>query len=165
MGIREQSYHLLRRLTSQRFRQGLKGRVSHARSKLAPLVESWYGTYDTEELEAELRSHLPHDFEILMVHSSISDMQPMFKGSASDLVRLLLRLAGPDRTLAMPAFFFGSLELSNRDYYRKHGRFDVRRTPSQMGLVTEVFRRWPVESVACTRRIAFVRLGRYQTSF
>jgi aminoglycoside 3-N-acetyltransferase len=78
-----------------------------------------------------------------MVHSSMSDMQPMYQGSARDLVDLLLRLVGPDRTLAMPAFFFGSAELYNRDYYRTHRRFDVRRTPSQMGLVTEVFRRWP----------------------
>jgi hypothetical protein len=43
----------------------------------------------------------------------------------------------------MPAFFFGSAEVYNRDYYRKHVRFDVRRTPSQMGLVTELFRRSP----------------------
>ena len=56
-----------------------------------------------------------------MVHSSISDMQPMYKGSASELVRLLLKLAGPDRTLAMPAFYLGSPQLYNREYYRKNG--------------------------------------------
>ncbi len=143
MRIKENSYHLLRRLTSLRFRQALKGRVWHVRSKLAPVLESWHGTYDTEKLEAELRAHLPQDFEILMVHSSISDMQPMYKGSASELLRLLLKLAGPDRTLAMPAFYLGSAQLYNREYYRKNPRFDVRKTPSQMGLVTELFRRWP----------------------
>ena len=143
MRIKEQSYHLLRRLTSPRFRQALKGRVWHVRSKLAPVLQSWHGTYGAEQLEAELRVRLPDDFEILMVHSSISDMQPMYKGSASELLQLLLRLAGPERTLGMPAFYLGSAELYHRDYYRKNPRFDVRRTPSQMGLVTELFRRWP----------------------
>jgi aminoglycoside 3-N-acetyltransferase len=70
-------------------------------------------------------------------------MQPLYQGKPRDLLDLLLRLVGPERTLAMPAFFFGSAKFYNRDYYRKHPRFDVRRTPSQMGLVTELFRRRP----------------------
>jgi aminoglycoside N3'-acetyltransferase len=94
-------------------------------------------------LEAELRAHLPDDFEILMVHSSISDMRPMYEGTAQDVVNLLLRLVGAERTLAMPAFFLGTPELYHRDFYRVHARFDVRRTPSQMGLVSELFRRSP----------------------
>src|SRR6202158_1809795 len=143
MSVRTEAFHLLKSLTSQRFRQRVKGRVWRLRSRLAPLLKARYGSYGNIELEAELRARMPPDFEILMVHSSISDMQPMYRGTARDLVDLLLHLVGPERTLAMPAFFFGSAELYNRDYYRKHRRFDVRRTPSQMGLVTEIFRRWP----------------------
>jgi len=143
MTLKADVYHLLKRFTSQRFRQQTKSRIWRLKSSSAPLLNAWHGTYDTEELEAELRAHLPSDFEILMVHSSISDMHPIYQGTARDLVALALRLTGPDRTLAMPAFFFGSPELYNRDYYRKHPRFDVRRTPSQMGLVTELFRRGP----------------------
>jgi aminoglycoside 3-N-acetyltransferase len=143
MSIKTEAYHMLKNLTSQRFRQRLKGQVWRLRSKFAPLLKARFGTYDTAELETMLRAHLPADFEILMVHSSISDMQPMYQGKARDLLDLLLRLAGPERTLAMPAFFFGTAELYNREYYRKNPRFDVRRTPSQMGLVTELFRRWP----------------------
>ena len=143
MDAKKNTYHVLRRLTSQPFRQKMKGRAWQLRSKCAPLLRAWYGTYDSAELEAELRAHLPSDFEILLVHSSLADMHPMYRGSAQDLLNLLLRIAGPERTLAMPAFFFGTTELFNRDYYRKHPRFDVRRTPSQMGLVTELFRRRP----------------------
>jgi aminoglycoside 3-N-acetyltransferase len=143
MSIRAEAVHLLKNLTSQRFRRDVKGRIWRLRSRFAPLLQGWFGTYDDAELEAELRAHVHPDFEILMVHSSISDMHPMYRGSARDLVSLLLRVVGPERTLAMPAFFFGSAERYNRDYYRKHVRFDVRRTPSQMGLVTEVFRRLP----------------------
>lgn len=143
MSIKRGAYHLLRRLTSQRFRQRVQARIWRLRSHAAPLLKARYGTYDTAELEAELRAHLPVDFDILMAHSSISDMHPFYQGKARDLLDLLLRLVGPERTLVMPAFFFGSAELYNREYYRKHPRFDVRRTPSQMGLVTELFRRRP----------------------
>ena len=65
----------------------------------------------------------------------------MYEGTAYDLLEFLIRLVGSQKTLAMPAFFFGSPELYNRAYYKKYPRFDVRRTPSQMGLVTELFRR------------------------
>ena len=75
-----------------------------------------------------------------MVHSSISHLQPMYQGDARSLLELMVRLAGPG-TLAMPAFFFGTPEHHNQDYYRRYPKFDVRRTPSQMGLVTELFRR------------------------
>ncbi len=143
MSIKTKAYHMLKNLTSQRFRQRLKGQVWQLRSKFAPLLKVRYGTYDTAELETMLRAHLPADYEILMVHSSISDMQPMYQGNARDLLDLLLRLATSERTIAMPAFFFGTAELYNREYYRKNPRFDVKRTPSQMGLLSELFRRWP----------------------
>jgi len=143
MSIKTKAYHMLKKLTSQRFRQRLKGQVWQLRSKFAPLLKMRNGTYDTTELETMLRAHLPADYEILMVHSSISDMQPMYQGNARDLLDLLLRLATSERTIAMPAFFFGTSELYNREYYRKNPRFDVRRTPSQMGLLSELFRRRP----------------------
>jgi aminoglycoside 3-N-acetyltransferase len=108
---------------------------------MSPLLKGWYGTYDNAALEVELRKYIPSDFAILMVHSSISNMQPMYRGTAKDLLEFLLQFVGPKRTLAMPAFFFGTPELFDRAYYKQHPRFDVRRTASQMGLVTELFRR------------------------
>jgi aminoglycoside N3'-acetyltransferase len=143
MNIKAEAFHVLRRLTSLAFRQHLKGQIWRLRSRTAPVLKAWYGTYDSARLERELRAHLPDDFDVLMVHSSISDMRPMYEGTAQELVNLLLRLVGSDRTLVMPAFFFGTPELYHRDYYRVHRRFDVRRTPSQMGLVSELFRRSP----------------------
>ena len=141
--IKQKAYHCIRRYTSQSQRDVLKNRVSQIRAKVSPALKRWYGTYDNTDLERELREHVPSDFEILMVHSSISNMQPMYKGTAKDLLELLLRLVGPKRTLAMPVFFFGTPELFDRAYYRQYPRFDVRRTPSQMGFVTALFRRRP----------------------
>lgn len=143
MSIKTETYHVVRGLTSQRFRQDIKSHLWRLRARLAPVLTAWHGTYGAAELGEELRTRLPADVEILMVHSSLSDMQPMYRGTARDLIEVLLGLAGPRRTLAMPAFFFGTPERYHRDHYRTHPRFDVRRTPSQMGLVTELFRRWP----------------------
>src|SRR5947209_5882566 len=118
MSVKGEAVYMLKRLTSMRFRQSLKGRVRRLRSRAAPLIERWHGTYDTAALEAELRCHLPAQFEILMVHSSLADMRPMYRGSAQDVLNMLLRVVGPHRTLAMPAFFFGTPELYHRDFFR-----------------------------------------------
>ena len=143
MSVRHKAFHLLRRFTSQHQRDRLKARIFQARHAAGPLLKKWHGTFGNDELEGALREKMPDSFEILMVHSGVSYLQPMYQGDARSLLELMLRIAGPERTLAMPAFFFGTLELSNLAYYRKYPRFDVRRTPSQMGLVTELFRRTP----------------------
>ena len=70
-------------------------------------------------------------------------MKPMFVDSPLDLVRMLIDFCGPERTLAMPAFYFGEAELGAYATFQKNPRFDLRRTPSQMGLATELFRRMP----------------------
>src|SRR5262249_9197469 len=72
---------------------------------------------------------------------SLNRMFPMYRGTVGDLLALLLRIVGANRTLAMPAFFFGTAEQYERDYYRASPVFDLRKTPSQMGLLTELFRR------------------------
>jgi aminoglycoside 3-N-acetyltransferase len=90
-----------------------------------------------------------------MVHCSLNDMQPMYAEGPAELVDALVELCGPDRTLAMPAFFFGGRDGDAAAYYRARPRFDVRRQPSQMGLLSEVFRRRPgvVRSVHPTHSV------------
>jgi aminoglycoside 3-N-acetyltransferase len=66
----------------------------------------------------------------------------MYKGSPQDLVNELITFCGKSRTLVMPAFVFGGRLYDKKEYFRIHS-FNVRRTPSEMGLLTEVFRRTP----------------------
>ena len=149
--MRAKLYHLLRRTMSQERRSRLKRRIAHTRKRLAPLYRARYGTFGVEELRDELARHLPPDAEIVMVHSSLNDLQPMYTGGVKELLDALIELCGPERTLAMPAFFFGGQEgdpaaqpygeLSACRYYRARPVFDVRRQPSQMGLLSELFRR------------------------
>jgi aminoglycoside N3'-acetyltransferase len=101
-----------------------------------------YGTFSTDDLAEHLEARLAGQrFEILMVHSSYDALLPMYSGSPVELVRLLMELCGPERTLAMPAFVLEESPEALLRRYRSNPVFDVRRTPSHTGLVTELFRR------------------------
>jgi aminoglycoside 3-N-acetyltransferase len=132
----------LRSALSQERRTELKRLQGVMRKKLSPVLSLVHGTFTTEELVAELTRRVPQDFEILMVHSSFDGLLPMYKGSAKDLVSALIEFCGPDRTLVMPSFVMGGRTYDIAEYFRSKP-FDVRRTPSEMGLVAEIFRRTP----------------------
>jgi aminoglycoside 3-N-acetyltransferase len=139
--VRAHVYNLLRRTMSQDSRNRLKRRVARARRRLGPLYRARYGTFGAEQLREELERHVPRNAEIIMVHCSFNDLQPTYVGDVRDLLDALIELCRPDRTLAMPAFFFGGPTGDPAAYYRERPVFDVRRQPSEMGLLSEVFRR------------------------
>jgi aminoglycoside 3-N-acetyltransferase len=134
-------YNLLRRRVSQDLRNKLKRGVARTRTRLAPLYRARYGTFGAEELRDELGRHLPPDTEIVMVHCSLNNLQPMYVGGVAELLDALIEICGPDTTLAMPAFFLGGPRGDPAAYYRERPVFDIRRQPSEMGLLSELFRR------------------------
>ena len=112
------------------------------RIRLHPVLRAIYGRFDSAALRAELERRLGRDFEILMVHSSINHMKPMYDDNPLEFVQMLRDFCGPDRTLVMPAFYFGDPDIGGTTAtFERNPRFDLRRTPSQMGLATEIFRR------------------------
>jgi aminoglycoside 3-N-acetyltransferase len=120
----------------------LRSRYRAARVKLHPVMRAAYGTFDALALREHLEQRIEGDFDILMVHSSLNNMKPMYTDGPLDFVRMLISFCGPARTLAMPAFYFGDQSLGGAYATFKHQpRFDLRRTPSQMGLATELLRR------------------------
>jgi aminoglycoside 3-N-acetyltransferase len=132
----------LRHALSQERRTELKRWQGLARKRFAPVLSIIHGTFSTEELLAELARRLPREFEILMVHSSFDGFLPMYKGTPKELVTALVDFCGPDRTLVMPSFVMGGRTYDTSAYFRSRP-FDVRHTPSEVGLVAEVFRRTP----------------------
>src|SRR5438067_1786985 len=76
-----------------------------------------------------------------LVHSSMEEISRRVPSmTAIRVVKILQELVGADGTLVMPTFPF----LGKQLHYVETGRkFDVMRTPSQVGLITEVFRRMP----------------------
>lgn len=139
--MRAQLYYVLRRTISQEKRRRLKRRVAHVRNRLAPLYRARYGTFGAEDLRDELTSRLPADTEIVMVHCSLNDLQPTYTGDVKDLMDALIDLCRPDRTLAMPAFVFEGFEGEPVGAASQRPVFDVQRQPSEMGVLSEVFRR------------------------
>lgn len=131
---------LLKVLSRERF---LKFRSVYLRLKkhASPLLQLIHGRFTTAQLITEIDRHLDKDWRILMVHSSINNLEPMYQGNALELVKALIDYCGPDRTLVMPAFNFGAEGEGARETLKKSPRFDLQRSPSQMGLLTELFRR------------------------
>lgn len=120
----------------------LRRRYLALRGKLHPLLRSVYGTFDAADLRRHLKHRIGDDFEILMVHSSVNKLSPMYTEGPMQLLKMLFEFCGPERTLVMPAFYFGDPKYGGaRDTFAHCPRFDLRRTPSQMGLLTELFRR------------------------
>jgi aminoglycoside N3'-acetyltransferase len=132
----------LRGALSQERRTELKRWQGLARKKLSPVLSLVHGTFTTAKLVADFARRMPPDFEILMVHSSFDQLLPMYKGTAKELVSALIDFCGPERTLVMPSFVMGGRTYDIAEYFRSRS-FDVRRTPSEMGLVAEIFRRTP----------------------
>lgn len=131
-----------RHLSDQRV-EALRSAYLQGRGRLAPLLRFVHGTFGVEDLRRHLEERVGRNFEILMVHSSVNNMRPMFTGSPLEVVRMLAAYCGQDRTLAMPAFYFGEGGTGAYSSFQKNPRFDLTRTPSQMGLATELFRRMP----------------------
>jgi len=75
--------------------------------------------------------------DTLLVHSSL-DQFSAFRGKPMDIILALQEVVGPSGTLLMPTLPFRG---SAVEYVRELRVFDARRTPSQMGMLTELFRR------------------------
>jgi aminoglycoside 3-N-acetyltransferase len=131
----------LRYLPRDRF-VALREQYFSVRTKLGPVMRAVYGGFDSVALKEHLEQRVGRNFEILMVHSSINHMKPMYDDNPLQFVRMLIELCGVERTLAMPAFYFGDPDQGGTSKtFERNPRFDLRRTPSQMGLATEIFRR------------------------
>jgi aminoglycoside 3-N-acetyltransferase len=90
--------------------------------------------------------------DVVMVHSAF-DKFSAFTGKPLDAIRVLQERVGPTGLLTMPTLPFGGTAIA---WAEEKKVFDVRRTPSQVGLLTEMFRRMPgvVRSVHPTHSVA-----------
>ena len=138
--LKGRAYYLLRRCLTQKQRDEVKRWQSAARKRMGWVLAGTYGTYSAKELVDQLMSKLPPQFDILMLHSSYDHMLPMYSGQPQEILDQLIARCGKDRTLAMPAFVLGGRSRDKKHYYQTH-TFDIRRTPSEMGFLTELFRR------------------------
>jgi aminoglycoside N3'-acetyltransferase len=139
--IKLKLYYASKAVLSQKRRNQIKQWLGSRRKKWAGLYVLRHGRFGAKDLIGEIDRRLKNDFEILMVHSAYDRLLPMCSAKPQELVRELVDYCGPKRTLVMPAFVLGGAA-GPLEYYRTRP-FDVRRTPSEMGMLTEYFRRWP----------------------
>jgi aminoglycoside 3-N-acetyltransferase len=90
-----------------------------------------------QDIIEALRSHGLKAGDVAMVHSSLSRLGNV-QGGAATVIRALLEVLGDEGTLVMPSF--PSLGYTY-DYLSTNPAFDVRHTPSKMGVITESFRK------------------------
>jgi len=82
---------------------------------------------------------LPLAGRIVFVHSSWSEMAPIAR-SPLELLTALGHAVGEAGTVVLPTYPMTGL---SDTYLASNPRFDCRRTPSQVGLLSELFRRLP----------------------
>lgn len=117
----------------QPLKLALKAKVFEARRAWVQAFRS----YGDAELLAALRSLGIREGDSLMLHSAFAAHHG-YRGTVEDLTNVFLRAVGPDGHLAMVSMPYRS---SSQQYLEKIKEFDVRRAPSMMGMVSEMFRR------------------------
>jgi aminoglycoside 3-N-acetyltransferase len=116
-------------------RQALKARWLDAKRRFVQRFLS----YDAPTLLATLRALGIREGDTVVLHSA-SGAQYGFRGSVEALVDVFVEAVGPDGTLVMMSMPYRT---STVKYLETLKAFDVRRTPSMMGMPSELFRRRP----------------------
>lgn len=111
--------------------------------------------------EEKFREILTHNLKVkkgsvVFIHSSISNLYLDFP--YHKVLTILLELVGEEGTLLFPC---NHLRIRAEDYLRKNEIFDVRRSPSTMGLLSELARRYKnsIRSLHPTNSV--VAIGKY----
>lgn len=112
----------------------------------------WRRGFGPSELSNLLRDVGIRPGDAVLMHSSATGFEG-FGGSIADAIAILRQAVGDTGTLLMPTLSMTGTAIE----FAESGKvFNVRTTPSQVGLVTEVFRRSPgvVRSVHPTHSVA-----------
>ncbi len=133
------------------------GQVSHALKKYL-VKRSRYYTYQVsgpltqQKIVRTLRDLELSSGDVVCVHSSLSSLGYV-EGGAGTLIKALEEVVGASGTIMMPTFSMGGSMLS---YLESEEVFDVCKTPSKVGVLTETFRKWPgvIRSLHPTNSVA-----------
>ena len=116
-------------------KRALKSKLNQAKQRI---VQTWL-SYDAQQLHAALRKLGLSESDTILVHSNF-EPNSGFKGTPMDLANALATFVGDKGNLLMVSIPFRG---SAYDHLALNKTFDVRKTISMMGLVTEMFRRRP----------------------
>ncbi|MBI2527067.1 MAG: AAC(3) family N-acetyltransferase [Candidatus Rokubacteria bacterium] len=117
--------------------KGAKERLKGWRKRLRLAYLRRWRAFGPDDLAAAVQRLGVAPGDVVMVHSSF-DRFAGFAGKPTDVLRVLQEAVGPTGTLLMPTLPF---TVTAVEYVSRGEIFDVRRTPSRVGLLTELFRR------------------------
>lgn len=137
---------------SKRMTGTIKSRFKDRLKSSRHLYARTFHSFTPEDLFRQLHELGIRPGDMVLVHSSFDAFEG-FRGKPTDVIAALEQAVGPAGTLLMPTLPFGGLAV---EYVKTNPVFDAIRTPSRMGLVTELFRRSPgvVRSVHPTHSVA-----------
>lgn len=112
--------------------------IGDARQRLKAFVVKSFFTYDAAAFVQAVRRLGIEPGDTLMVHSAWNASNG-FDGKIADMVAALKDAVGPEGLLVMPSLTYQNE--SSGDFLARDVPMNVRRSPSMMGMLSEVFRR------------------------
>ncbi|MDO9256400.1 MAG: AAC(3) family N-acetyltransferase [Bacteroidales bacterium] len=121
------------------------------------ILKTWYAPFS----ELEFRKILTEEMgiskgSIVFVHSSIDNLNIRF--DTFRLLEILLETVGEEGTLVFPCWHF---TYRAEDYLKSGKVFDVRRSPSALGMLSEMARRYPGAKRSLHPINSIVAIGRH----
>jgi len=114
-----------------------KHRIKNIYYKFNRIITDLFFSYDKDQLKDVLLKLGIGKGDTIFLHSSFSFFNG-FKGNPQDIISCLVEMIGEEGNLLMVSMPYTS---STYDYLKENPRFDVRKTPSKMGIISEIFRR------------------------
>jgi aminoglycoside 3-N-acetyltransferase len=127
------NFRALLAVLPQAHQEALKMRARKLRQRVVNLIYS----YGAPQLEQKLRDLGIGAGDAILMQSAFSTLNG-FRGEASEVLDTVLKVIGPDGHLFMVSMPYSG---AAADYLQDGKTFDVKRTPSQMGFLSELFRR------------------------
>lgn len=117
----------------------LRARAKATLKRFRGRVDRLLFSFTPADLSAALGALGVSAGDVILVHCSY-DAFRAFRGRPSDVIDVLQAIVGREGVVLMPTMPFSGTAV---DWVRANPIVDLRRTPSRMGLVSEVFRRSP----------------------
>ena len=114
-----------------------KNRIKSSYYKINRFITDTFFSYDIKQLKTALQQLGIKEKDTVFLHSSFNYFNG-FKGEAKGIINCLIDILGDEGNLLMVSMPYSS---SSYDYLKKKPIFDVRKTPSRMGIISEMFRR------------------------
>ena len=124
---------LLSRYLTRTQKRELKAAYSQIKARVIRGVAS----YTPAQLEAKFRALGIAQDDAVLMHSSFSRFNG-FQGNPGQVIDCLLNVVGPGGHLFMMSLAYTG---SSHDYLKAGKPFDVRKTVSRMGIISEIFRK------------------------